>query len=97
MVREFIEGRSFKNIDEARLRLAEINEVIARERAVIDNQIKGNYRPIEYTSDAPGIGVADKEEVKRLLDLSESLKNKQNQPSSTGGGGTGGGNTGAIL
>ena len=77
MVREFINGRSFKNIDEAMLRLAEINEVIERERTVIDNQIKGNYRPIEYTSDAPGIGIENKEEIKRLLDLSESLKNKQ--------------------
>jgi len=71
MVREFIEGRSFKNIDEARLRLAEINEVIARERAVIDNQIKGNYRPIEYTSDAPGIGVQNKQRVQELLELSQ--------------------------
>ena len=71
MVREFIEGRSFKNIDEARLRLAEINEVIARERAVIDNQIKGNYRPIEYTSDAPGIGVQNKQRVQELLELSK--------------------------
>ena len=77
MVKQFIEGRSFKNIDEAMLRLAEINEVIARERAVIDNQIKGNYRPIEYPSDAPGIGIDNKEEIQRLLDLSESLKNKQ--------------------
>jgi hypothetical protein len=71
MVREFIGGRSFKNIDEAMLRLAEINEVIARERAVIDNQIKGNYRPIEYSSDAPGIGVENKERIQKLLELSQ--------------------------
>ena len=72
MVKQFIEGRSFKNIDEAMLRLAEINEVIARERAVIDNQIKGNYRPIDYSSDAPGIGVENKERIQRLLELSQT-------------------------
>lgn len=71
MVREFISGRSFKNIDEARLRLAEIKEVVAREKTVIDNQIKGNYRPIEYKSDTPGIGLEDKERMQKLLELSQ--------------------------
>ena len=57
--------------------MSEINEVIARERAVIDNQIKGNYRPIEYPSDAPGIGIDNKEEIQRLFELTENLKNRQ--------------------
>ena len=72
LVREFIQGRNFRNIEEARLRLAEINEVIARERTVIDNQIKGNYRPIEYPSDAPGIGIENKERIQKLLELSQT-------------------------
>ena len=69
MVREFIRGDNYKDQEEALLRYNEVMEIITREEAVINNQLEGNYKPIQV----PGLeekSLSNKKRIDELLKLS---------------------------